>query len=682
MAPTPCFSLNPQSNQEQVYADLAQPIVEQALEGFNGTVFAYGQTGSGKSWSMMGSDTDPGIIPRINMVLFKLLGDMQSENPDKELMITVAYLEIYNEVIKDLLNPSDRKLEVRQHPKLGIYVQGLAELVVDSAESVSQYIESGNRVRRVASTSMNARSSRSHSCFTLKIKQKDVEQLGDGKQRTTELSARINLVDLAGSERQSKTGAEGERLREGAAINKSLSTLGQVINGLAEGKKHIPYRDSKLTRLLQDSLGGNSLTVMVATLSPADNNYEESLSTLRYAANAKRIKNTTKRNEDVSQQVIRELREEITALRQALAEAEAAREAAGEGGAHEGPSHQQVLDMEEKLEALKEAQAQDWEKQRKLSELYEQERAKNLRDEQRIKSVMLTIKEEKVATLQRIAALEKARGKARKLYDKRRREMASFRSSIAEKLEQYQELLQDGGEDGVHKAELAGLIQGLEQDQASLQTSEAAAAQLKAEIKVLMREESEARQEAAAHTLLLEEDAELREKIAKEERQALAEEHARAMAEALEKQRAELTADTEKKKQALMQVDASGHQESPEMVQLQLELLQAKADQSMLSLELEEAKRRAKADLAQARAAHRAALREAKSKGLKMFRTVVQGASSEVEELRAKLELAARQLAAAGEDLQFMVALNDALRAQVEELGGVPVSDIGQGQAW
>lgn len=169
----------------------------------------------------------------------------------------MSYLEIYNEVIKDLLNPSDKKLQVRQHPKLGVYVQDLAEIVATGPEQVADLLESGNKVRKVAGTKMNARSSRSHSCFTIKIEQKVEEDMGGGKRKTTTLNAKLNLVDLAGSERQSKTGAEGAQLREGAAINKSLSVLGNVINALAEGKKHVPYRDSKLTRLLQNSLGGN-----------------------------------------------------------------------------------------------------------------------------------------------------------------------------------------------------------------------------------------------------------------------------------------------------------------------------------------------------------------------------------------------------------------------------------------
>ncbi|KAH9119325.1 hypothetical protein AeMF1_007902, partial [Aphanomyces euteiches] len=238
------------STQAQVYADVAQPLVDQAFQGYNGTIFAYGQTGSGKTHTMMGSGNDHGIIPKMNEDLFKRVEAQTNETT--KYLITVSFLEIYNEVIKDLLNPSDKVLKIREHPDMGIYVEHLAELVVREPADVTRLIEEGNKVRQVAATQMNERSSRSHSCFTIKIASKTVEQLKD-MTRETMMNAKINLVDLAGSERAAKTGATGDRLKEGAAINKSLSALGNVINMLADRSKkgHVPYRDSKLTRLLQ-----------------------------------------------------------------------------------------------------------------------------------------------------------------------------------------------------------------------------------------------------------------------------------------------------------------------------------------------------------------------------------------------------------------------------------------------
>lgn len=262
-----------------VYNDLALPLLTKAFDGYNGTIFAYGQTSSGKTHTMMGYDGDLGIIPRMNMDIFKRIKDLTTDQ--RKFLIEVSYLEIYNEQINDLLCLSDEKLTIRENPKLGVYVEGLSHFIVSSPEQLNQYIDQGNQVRRVASTNMNNRSSRSHSCFIIKVDQKQTVIEGD-TQKETSLEAKINLVDLAGSERAAKTGATGDTLKEGAAINKSLSALGNVINALTDPKKnkHIPYRDSKLTRLLQTSLGGNALTIMIAAVSPAKVNYEETISTL------------------------------------------------------------------------------------------------------------------------------------------------------------------------------------------------------------------------------------------------------------------------------------------------------------------------------------------------------------------------------------------------------------------
>ncbi|EGB09759.1 hypothetical protein AURANDRAFT_24671, partial [Aureococcus anophagefferens] len=318
----------PGTNQKDIYDEIGAPLITKALEGYNGTMFAYGQTGSGKTFTMMGVPSDgdlQGIIPRLTGDLF---GRAAGAPGEVRFMITVSYLEIYNEVIHDLLNPtSGDNLKIREHPDLGIYVEPLCELSVKNPDDIFRLLDQGNKVRRVASTQMNERSSRSHSVFTVKIQQKTaVEE--DGVRRETALASKLNLVDLAGSERASKTGAEGSTLKEGAAINQSLMALGGVINALSEGAPFVPYRNSKLTRLLQESLGGNAATIMVANCSPADYNAEETTGTLRYASRAKKIQNKVTRNEDVHEKVIRELQEEIDRLRAAL---EAG--GGGEGGA-------------------------------------------------------------------------------------------------------------------------------------------------------------------------------------------------------------------------------------------------------------------------------------------------------------------------------------------------------------
>ncbi|XP_039861741.1 kinesin-like protein KIF17 isoform X2 [Simochromis diagramma] len=300
---------------EQMYNEIAYPLVEGVTEGYNGTIFAYGQTGSGKSFTMQGVSepaTQKGVIPRAFEHIFESI--QCAENT--KFLVRASYLEIYNEEIRDLLgSDAKQRLELKEHPERGVYVRDLSMHTVHSVGECERIIEKGWRNRAVGYTLMNKDSSRSHSIFTIHLEICSTDSSGQDHLR----AGKLNLVDLAGSERQSKTGATGERLREATKINLSLSALGNVISALVDGRsRYIPYRDSKLTRLLQDSLGGNTRTLMIACLSPADNNYEESLSTLRYANRAKSIQNRPRINEDPKDALLREYQEEIKKLRALL----------------------------------------------------------------------------------------------------------------------------------------------------------------------------------------------------------------------------------------------------------------------------------------------------------------------------------------------------------------------------
>ncbi|KAK5987194.1 Kinesin-like protein [Cladobotryum mycophilum] len=312
------------AGQSHLFDDLGAPLLDNAFQGYNNCIFAYGQTGSGKSYSMMGYGKDVGIIPMICQEMFRRI-DMMQQDTNSKCTVEVSYLEIYNERVRDLLNPSTKgNLKVREHPSTGPYVEDLAKLVVTSFQEIENLMDEGNKARTVAATNMNETSSRSHAVFTLMLTQKKYDV--DTKMEMEKV-AKISLVDLAGSERATSTGATGARLKEGAEINRSLSTLGRVIAALADlstgGKKkkggsQVPYRDSVLTWLLKDSLGGNSMTAMIAAISPADINYDETISTLRYADSAKRIKNHAVVNEDANARMIRELKEELAVLRNKL----------------------------------------------------------------------------------------------------------------------------------------------------------------------------------------------------------------------------------------------------------------------------------------------------------------------------------------------------------------------------
>lgn len=301
---------SPSDTQESVYRLSAQGIVEKVLQGYNGTIFCYGQTGAGKTYTMIGSKEDPGIIPRVFSHIFTSIEDRLD---GEKFLISVSFLELYNEEIRDLLQPgSAQKLEITDNPDQdigGVVVKNLSSIIVKSVKEISQLLKIGLSNRTTGSTMMNADSSRSHSLFSITIESSTDDHVKVGK---------LNLVDLAGSERQSKTKATGDTLKEAAKINLSLSCLGNVISALVE-QKFVPYRDSKLTRLLQDSLGGNTKTAMIANVGPADYNYEETLSTLRYANRAKNIKNRPRINEDPKDAMIRDYEAEIARLRSELA---------------------------------------------------------------------------------------------------------------------------------------------------------------------------------------------------------------------------------------------------------------------------------------------------------------------------------------------------------------------------
>lgn len=695
------------STQEQVYKDLGKPILDGALRGFNGTIFAYGQTGSGKTFSMMGGEDagSEGIIPKLNGELFTALeaekaasggdkdatqGSSAVRNESVDFLVSVSYLEIYNEVIKDLLNPSDKRLEVREHPSLGIYVKDLASLVVSDAESVTKLIEQGNGVRQVAATKMNERSSRSHSCFMIKIETKtvDIVTMDDGKEvkQTSTVTARLNLVDLAGSERQSKTQATGARLKEGAAINKSLTALGNVINALAgaqapaaKGKKkkktHIPYRDSKLTRLLQDSLGGNAHTLMIAAISPAADNYDETLSTLRYADRAKQIKNVSKRNEDVNQQVISKLRAEIDDLRrQLLAQQNAS--TSGMTEEERAQAEQEREALEETISALEHAKQQSWERQQELSRLYEEERKKNLANEKQVLSVMQTVKEENLETLRRLRGLDNEATSLTKRFRKLRTQHKDSREQLAAQMREWQRLheLDGGADDGPNAEGISNALESVSKLHERVEQEQKELLGIKERLKAIDAEREEVRAEASAQRKFIEEDAELRRSIAEDERKRLAVEAEAQLKAAMEKQRAALE---EEAKREIEELKAKLRAEADEgsadaAAELRIQLVEQRKATDLASLQVRDLQEQLRVARETARAEMEEAMQAARIKELRMIREVVEGYEEERKRLKTHIKSLASNLASASRDITFLGGKVDELKGQLilARLGG------------
>nr|XP_012803214.2 chromosome-associated kinesin KIF4A-like [Jaculus jaculus] len=339
------FVFDPSTEQEEIFNTAVAPLIKSLFKGYNATILAYGQTGSGKTYSMGGAYTaeqedEPtvGIIPRVIRLLFK---EIDKKN-DSEFTLKVSYLEIYKEEILDLLcSPREKAshINIREDPKAGVKIVGLTERTVFLASDTVSCLEQGNSSRTVASTAMNSQSSRSHAIFTIFIEQRKKTD------KSSSFHSKLCLVDLAGSERQKKSKAEGDRLKEGININRGLLCLGNVISALGDDRKNsfVPYRDSKLTRLLQDSLGGNSHTLMIACVSPADSSLEETLNTLRYADRARKIKNKPVINIDPQTAELNHLKQQVQQLQVLLLQAH--------GGVLPGSTH---VDPAESLQSLME----------------------------------------------------------------------------------------------------------------------------------------------------------------------------------------------------------------------------------------------------------------------------------------------------------------------------------------
>uniref|UniRef100_A0A1A8SH98 Kinesin-like protein n=1 Tax=Nothobranchius rachovii TaxID=451742 RepID=A0A1A8SH98_9TELE len=306
------------ASQMRVYKDIGEEMLLHAFEGYNVCIFAYGQTGAGKSYTMMGKQDvkdQQGIIPLLCEDLFTKIND--NTNNSMSYSVEVSYMEIYCERVRDLLNPKNKgNLRVREHPLMGPYVEDLSKLAVTSYNDIQDLMDSGNKARTVAATNMNETSSRSHAVFNIIFTQKRYDAETDN---TSEKVSKISLVDLAGSENIGRSGAVDKRAREAGNINQSLLTLGRVITALVEKRPHIPYRESKLTRILQDSLGGRTKTSIIATVSPSSSNMEETMSTLEYACRAKNIMNKPEVNQKLTKRtLIKEYTEEIERLKRDL----------------------------------------------------------------------------------------------------------------------------------------------------------------------------------------------------------------------------------------------------------------------------------------------------------------------------------------------------------------------------
>lgn len=393
------------SKQKDVYEDCAYRIVESVTEGYNGTLFAFGQTGTGKTFTMEGdksSDDLKGIIPRAFEQVFNTI----EATSQTQFLVSCTMLELYNEEVYDLLVEKDKnKLDVKENVGTGFYVKNLSVHDMKSAKECLHLLESGSKNRKKAETQMNKDSSRSHSIFCITIERSVTDEKGNQLIR----KGKLNLVDLAGSEKQSKTKATGQQLEEAKKINLSLVCLGKVISSLVQNGKYIPYRDSKLTRLLMDSLGGNTKTIMIANIGPADHNYEETLNSLRYAYQAKNIHNKPIINEDPKDAKLREIQDEISKLKEYLSKAMGSGFSNPDmftGDLTETMKSQMLKQLAEEKEQKEEKNREKIEKIMHMKQISEEERKRLLEEVRKHEEQENLERDEKQKMLEKIAAVK------------------------------------------------------------------------------------------------------------------------------------------------------------------------------------------------------------------------------------------------------------------------------------
>lgn len=391
--------------QKDVYEQCCYGLVSNVTEGYNCTIFAYGQTGTGKTFTMegdRGSEEFKGIIPRALEQVFNTIEGTAAT----QFLVTVSMIELYNEDIYDLLDGSRGKLELRERPGEGFYVKDLSTHDTRSAKECLGLLDLGSRSRKKGETQMNKDSSRSHSIFTIVVETSEGTE--DGRQAIKR--GKLNLVDLAGSERATKTKVTGQMLEESKKINLSLTCLGKVISSLVQGQAHVPYRDSKLTRLLNDSLGGNSKTLMVANVGPASKNYDETLSTLRYANQAKSIKNKPRVNEDPKDAKLKEVQDEISKLKEYLSSimggASPALNRMFEGELTETVKSQMMRQMLVDKNKLEEQHREEMDRIVRMRQITDEERRRLLSEVQRHREAENIEREENAKVLEKIASVK------------------------------------------------------------------------------------------------------------------------------------------------------------------------------------------------------------------------------------------------------------------------------------
>ncbi|KAL4230287.1 hypothetical protein ACF0H5_010672 [Mactra antiquata] len=535
----------------QIYKERIESLVQRAMEGYNVTVMAFGANGSGKTMLMSGIDEDPGIIPCANRSIFEIASKLGG----KDFMISVSYLEILDEKMIDLLNPHPNTMTIRQHPTKGIFVEGLSEMIVKSSDEIAQYFEQGTRARKMGANDMRAHKPRANAVYSIIIEQRERQSSKVGVRSV------LHFVDLAGNNAGGIT--DPEVLAGVQGIQNVLMALGGPRKGSG-----VPYRDSKLTRYLQESLGGNAITVLFALVSPLDKFHQENITTLQVSQFAKNVKNRVKLNLDETNEIIAELREEIGKLRDKIASSSE-------------PSREDVLKMEDLVKDLQIAKKQTWDEKQKASGRFEEERKVNLANQGILEFVMDDMKKGNKEIQEKIQILQKEKDQVMSAYKEKRAIVDQLKAELQSKIMNYSKFAEKGK---TSESENKALVTAIHKLKEQLKIETDSLKMLKQKLVEVQERQQLEKEGAKAQMSAMKGSAEVRQKIELEERHKLEESNKSLVLEELE--RSKLDVDAERAEIQMRAAEGKKYT-SKEGEELEIKVAEMKAEKSVVTLQLQ-----------------------------------------------------------------------------------------------